>query len=161
MEHINLTKHFGGKKVKITGLVTEIYEGEIQKGKSKGQPFFTITLDNDDKLYLYTKENYDRIENVEEGKTYEFTCERFRNYLNITGDSKEVAPQEVLPSSSQTAKQTNSGATPAPMTERYYKNRISALVSTVDWLKEDTTTTDEDFEKKFNQFLNLIIGQGD
>ena len=93
--------------MKTTGLVTEIYEGEIQKGKSKGKPFFTISLDNDDKLYLYTKENYSWIENVEEGKTYEFEVTKLKTYLTVSGLAVEVAPVETVAPASITASSTS------------------------------------------------------
>lgn len=141
--------------MKIKGLVTEIYEGEIQKGNSKGQSFFTVSLDNDDKLYLYTKENYEWMEEVEEGKTYEFEVTRLRNYLTISGKAHEVEPGEAITPSEQ----AKTGS--APATERYYKNGISALSATVDYLKDDATIEKEQFEETFFWFIGLIEKRGE
>lgn len=154
MKHIDLRK-FGGIKMKVQGLVTEIYEGEIGKGKSKGEPFFTISLDNDDKLYLYTKENYEWIEKVEEGKTYEFEVTRLRNYLTVSGLAVEIAPSEVTAPSPQ----AKTGS--APATERYYKNNAIALSNTVEYTKDDATMTKEQFEETFHWFINLVEKRGE
>jgi hypothetical protein len=105
-------------KVKLEGIVTEIYEGTIQKGKSQGQSFFTITLDNGEKISAFGNVGYGYIKGVKEGDKATFEVERQGNYINVTG-------QTVVDEAYQPGSQSPVGSAPA-RTERWYKNRISA-----------------------------------
>lgn len=109
--------------MKLEGIVTEIYEGEVAQGKSKGQPFWTITLDTGEKLSAFGKTGQGYIEGVEEGQKVTFECEKKGQYINITGQVEVDVTYAGEPSTPNSAVPKN--------TERYYKNRISALSASV------------------------------
>jgi len=73
--------------MQISGYVKEIYEGTTKTGRSAGKPFWSITLDADQKLTCF---NLDFIRDVVEGKEYTFTYEKNGDYINLTAPSVPV-----------------------------------------------------------------------
>jgi len=92
--------------MQISGYVKEIYEGTTKTGRSAGKPFWSITLDADQKLTCF---NLDFIKDVEEGKEYTFTFEKSGDYINLTAPSVPVihTDSETTSPDSTTAPQTN------------------------------------------------------
>lgn len=142
----------------VQGKVKEIFQGEIASGRNQGDPFWSITLEEspDDKLTTF-KEEF--IEGLEQGKEYTFTVEQKGKYINIVGET--VPCEDVGGDTRDETEEENPIVKPKPhlvkvktkrkppvvtstvSDERYFKNRISALSASVDFLSDGTASPKE------------------
>ena len=133
----------------LTSIVTEIYQGTIKSGRSKGAPFWSITLDEGQKLSTFEEEY---VRDVKKGKQYTFDYKTDGQYCNLTGAPTPVIQTDsdltdpvVSPFTKDTLPQTQgidpladkrilSNVTSSEGSERTYKNRISALQAAVNYV---------------------------
>jgi hypothetical protein len=115
----------------ITGRIKEIFQGEVASGRSKGNPFWSITLEDDTKLTTFTE---DFVSNLSQGNEYTFTVEAKGNYINMTGKSVPVLAGDEPAPATKADSGVLSNVTSSKDSERAYKNRISALQASVTYI---------------------------
>jgi len=70
----------------ITGKVKEIFCGEVASGRNAGDPFWSITLEDDTKITCFKQEQEKGwIESLEEDVEYTFTVKVSGDYINVAG----------------------------------------------------------------------------
>lgn len=117
----------------VSAIVSEIYQGIVQSGRSKGKSFWSITLSNGTKLTAF-EELY--VQDLAPGREYTFTIEKKGAYLNLTGepvpvvqlDTPQIATAPVALPEEKVQTYTTQES------ERTYKNRISALQAAVNYV---------------------------
>lgn len=142
----------------ITGVVLEIYQGTVSKGRSAGKPFWTITLVGGKQLSTFTQQY---VQGLEQGKEYTFTTEVKGEYENISGVPVPVIQikEELEKTYDMVAEsQTLPNVTSSPESERTYKNRISALQAAVTYVCAmlGGTAGEKDVVEKAKEFEGYI-----
>lgn len=134
--------------MKITGTITDIFEGTVASGRSKGRPFWSISFqETDEKLTAFKKEHVEGIK-MGDKVTFEVTKTETpggQEYINITD----------VPSVDVSAPP---GATPPTSRERNAKNAISALQASVTFIAGALggTATEEDVIAQAETFFEWI-----
>jgi hypothetical protein len=82
----------------ITGIVKEIFEGQVASGRNAGDPFWSITLEEspDSKITCFAEEEKKGwIEGLEQNREYTFTVKvsKDEKYINIAGQTVPCVDQ--------------------------------------------------------------------
>ena len=154
----------------ISGIVKEIFEGTIKKGRSAGQPFWSITLDTDNKLSTFKSEF---IQGVEVGKEYTFTVEASGDYVNLTAptvpciqndtesihaDTETIAPEATTAPLTHELPKRNTGTLGTASNKDEAIRKAVALKASVEYVASvlGGTGTTKDvvaYAKEFEEYL--------
>lgn len=163
----------------ITGRVKEIFQGEVASGRNQGDPFWSITLEEnpDAKITCFAEEEKKGwIEGLEQNREYTFTVkvskdEKYKNIAGQTVPCEDINPDGRLSDESiRDESPTEKPKTPVKIatkrkppvttstagTERVFKNRISALQAAVTYASATVGTVDDIMEnaEKFYTWIS-------
>ncbi len=166
----------------ISGVIKEIFQGEVASGRNQGEPFWSITLEEspDEKLTCFSDgEKKGWIEGLEQDQSYTFVVKVSGKYINIVGqtvpcedvggDMREEDPHEF--EQEKGTVETKPKGKPVkvahkrkpPVTtstagsERVFKNKISALQAGVTYIcATDPTVPEEELMECVERFYKWI-----
>lgn len=147
----------------LTGKVKEIFEGKVASGRSAGDPFWTITLEDDSKLTCFFEgQKQGWIDGLEADKEYTFIVKVSGDYINIAGQTAPCIDQSAEEKPSKPIKVVAQRKPPVVTStiggERVAKNAISALQASVTFIAGALggTATKKDVMEQADEFFKWI-----
>jgi len=138
--------------------IKEIIPGTVKSGYSQGKEYRTIVTTSNARLTAFEEDFW---RGLEPGKYYDFTYEQSGKFLNLSAPPVPVI--QVEDEITTVTGEATGGTTEVKEMdygdrERMYKNRISALQATVNYIGDCMagTHSDDDLNSTFQKFLKLI-----